>query len=271
MEDGQSIAIGDVKSKGSKKPGMIDALMDYIVRADNLIERYTFLGKHFIWLLYQLRVFIFLFLILSINVCMHIAFCAVLSTHTHTCYLCSVEFLYKYLVMLLISSHPHILFRVLNFMTALWQGAAQYLHILEFLRCSEKFWKCLSNAILKVAGSSSSTLSVNLTEKDARNLADSYLCQSAILGIMSYELFLQKKLLHADSLLKDAAGSQGKEQDNARTEKSKAPAFCDVKEIWSSWCKDSVLEKLMKSYTSGYNDDIYTSAKVSFTQFSSWF
>ncbi|KAI9127540.1 hypothetical protein K1719_000533 [Acacia pycnantha] len=201
MDDGQLIAIGDVKSEGSKKSGLMDALMDYIVRADNLIK-----------------------------------------------------------------SQPHILLSVLNFMTALWQGAPQYLKILESLRSSEKFWQYLSNAILKVAGSTT-PLPVNLTEKDARNLTNSYLCQSAILGIMSYELFLQKKLLHAESLVKDVAGSQGKEQDGAKTEKSKAPAFPDVKEIWSSWCKDSVLENLMKSYTSGYNDDIYNSAKVAISLF----
>ncbi|XP_028776786.1 uncharacterized protein LOC114733485, partial [Neltuma alba] len=201
-DDGQLIVTGDGESKGSKDSGLIDALMDYIVRADNLIQ-----------------------------------------------------------------SHPRMLLSVLNFMVALWQGASQYLNILESLRSSEKFWKYLSNAILRVAGSTIH-LPVNLTEKDAQNLANTYLCQSAILGIMSYELFLQKKLLHAESLVKDATGSQGNEQDGAKTEKSKAPAFCDVKEIWSSWCKDSVLEKLMKSYTSGYNDDIYYSAKVAISLFS---
>lgn len=165
--------------------------------------------------------------------------------------------------MLFISSNPRILLSVLNFMVALWQGAPQYINILESLRSSEKFWKYLSNAIVKVACSETHLL-VYLAEKDAQNLANSYLCQSAILGIMAYELFLQKKLLHAESLVKDAAGSEGKEQDATKTEKSKTSGFCDLKEIWSSWCKDSVLEKLMKSYTSGYNDDIYYSAKVRF-------
>ncbi|XP_054786453.1 uncharacterized protein LOC129292825 isoform X2 [Prosopis cineraria] len=181
---------------------------------------------------------------------------------------CQIDELTNYIARAddLIKSRPHILLSVLNFMIALWQGAPQYLNILESLRSSEKFWKYLSDAILKVAGSTA--LLVNLTEKDARNVANSYLCQSAILGIMSYELFLQKKLLHAESLVKDAAGSQGKEQGGAETEKYKAPVFCDVREIWSSWCKDSVLEKLMKSYTSGYNYDIYDSAKVAIGLFS---
>lgn len=165
------------------------------------------------------------------------------------------------LLLLCIPSNPCILLSVLNFMIALWQGAPQYINILESLRSSEKFWKHLSDAIVTVSTLETPPL-VNLSEKDALSLANSYKCQSAILGIMAYELFLQKKLLQAESLVKDAPGSKDKEQETRKAGKSKISDFCDLKDILSSWCKDSVLEKLMKSYTCGYNDDIYYGAKV---------
>jgi len=81
---------------------------------------------------------------------------------------------------------------------------------------------------------------------------------------MAYELFLQRKLFHAESTVKDAAESKEKEQNVTRTEKSKATNLHDLNGIWSSLFNDSMLEKLIKSYTSyGYNNDIYNGAKVS--------
>ncbi|RDY02949.1 hypothetical protein CR513_13529, partial [Mucuna pruriens] len=168
----------------------------------------------------------------------------------------------------LIKSNPRILLCVLNFMVALWQGAPQYANILESIRRHGKFWKNLANAISNIA-SSEIPLLRSLKEKDAFNLAYSFHCQSAILGIMAYEFFLQKKLFHAESLVKDAAESKDKEQNATKTEKSKATDLHDLKGIWSSWIKDSVLEKLLKSYTScGYNNDIYCGAKVATSLFS---
>lgn len=148
-------------------------------------------------------------------------------------------------------------------MTALWQGATQYANLLESLRSRINFWKHLANAITNTA-SSETPLLESLKEKDALNLAYSFRCQSAILGIMAYELFLQKKLLHAESLVKNTAESKDKEQNATRTEKSKAVDLHDLKGVWSSWFKDSVLEKLIKTYTScGHNSDVYDGAKVS--------
>ncbi|GLT69630.1 hypothetical protein SLA2020_417670 [Shorea laevis] len=91
----------------------------------------------------------------------------------------------------LINSNPRILLNILNFMKALWQGAAQYTHILKWLRSSENLWKQLSNSVLLIAGIEDPPLD-NLTEKEALNLACKYQCQSAILEIMAYEMFLQK-------------------------------------------------------------------------------
>nr|KYP39665.1 hypothetical protein KK1_039024 [Cajanus cajan] len=168
----------------------------------------------------------------------------------------------------LIKSNPRILLCVLNFMLALWQGAPQYANVLMLLRRHGKFWKHLANAISNIAGSEIPLLR-NLKEKDAFNLAYCFHCQSVILEIMAYELFLQKKLFHAESLVKDAADSKDKEQNATKIDKSKATDHHDLKGIWSSWFKDSVLEKLIKSYTSGgYSNDIYCGAKVATSLFS---
>lgn len=168
----------------------------------------------------------------------------------------------------LIKSNPRILLCVLNFMLALWQGAPQYANVLMLLRRHGKFWKHLANAISNIAGSEIPLLR-NLKEKDAFNLAYCFHCQSAILEIMAYELFLQKKLFHAESLVKDAAESKDKKQNATKIDKSKATDHHDLKGIWSSWFKDSVLEKLIKSYTSGgYSNDIYCGAKVATSLFS---
>ncbi|KAG4966890.1 hypothetical protein JHK87_032541 [Glycine soja] len=168
----------------------------------------------------------------------------------------------------LIKSNPRILLCVLNFMIALWQGAPHYANLLDALRRHGKFWEHLANAISNIA-SSEIPLLRSLEEKDAFNLAYCFHCQSSIHGIMAYELFLHKKLFHAESLVKDAAESKDKEQNATKTEKSKAPDLQDLKGIWSSWFNDSILEKLIKSYTScGYNNDIYGGAKVATSLFS---
>ncbi|KAG4985011.1 hypothetical protein JHK86_032702 [Glycine max] len=168
----------------------------------------------------------------------------------------------------LIKSNPRILLCVLNFMIALWQGAPHYANLLDALRRHGKFWEHLANAISNIA-SSEIPLLRSLEEKDAFNLAYCFHCQSSIHGIMAYELFFHKKLFHAESLVKDAAESKDKEQNATKTEKSKAPDLQDLKGIWSSWFNDSILEKLIKSYTScGYNNDIYGGAKVATSLFS---
>ncbi|XP_027909728.1 uncharacterized protein LOC114168941 isoform X2 [Vigna unguiculata] len=168
----------------------------------------------------------------------------------------------------LIKSNPRILLCVLNFMIALWQGAPLYANLLESLRRHGKFWEHLANAISNIASSGISS-PTSVKEKDAFNLAYTFHCQSSILGIMAYELFLQRKLFHAESTVKDAAESKEKEQNVTRTEKSKATNLHDLNGIWSSLFNDSMLEKLIKSYTSyGYNNDIYNGAKVATSLFS---
>lgn len=142
-------------------------------------------------------------------------------------------------------------------MKALWQGAAQYTHILEWLRSSENFWKHLSNYISLIAGTKDPPLE-NLTEKEALDLACKYRCQSVILEIMAYEMFLQKKLSHAQSLVKHAAELKDRIENAVNIEKSKA-----VRDMVLSWCESSVLSNLIKSHTScDYNNEKFFHAKV---------
>lgn len=145
---------------------------------------------------------------------------------------------------------------VLNLMKALWQGAGQYTHILEWLRTSENFWKKMSNYVLFIAGIEDPPIE-NLNNTEALDLACKYRCQSAILEIMAYEMFLQKKLSHADSLLKHAA------QSKDRTEYALAIQKSAVKDIMADWCESSVLGKLIKSHTScEYNNNKFFHVKV---------
>ncbi|EEF34096.1 conserved hypothetical protein [Ricinus communis] len=160
-----------------------------------------------------------------------------------------------------INSNPRLLVVVLDFLKALWQGAAQYINILESLKSFRLFWKKLSNCISLITSSERPVLE-NLTEKDAQSLAYKYRCQSVILEIMAYEMFLKKKLLHAESLLKEVPRSKGNTENAVNLEKSKSANDCDLKDIMSSWCDISILGNLIKSYTCEFDNEICYHAKL---------
>ncbi|PPS17819.1 hypothetical protein GOBAR_AA02740 [Gossypium barbadense] len=151
-----------------------------------------------------------------------------------------------------INSNPCVLLNALIFLKALWHGAGQYTTILERLKSSEKFWKQLSNSIFQSAALEVPVLK-SIKESEASLLGHKYRCQSAILETMAYDVFLMKKLLYAESLVKDPSESNKKiEADNNV-----------MKSILSNWCKSSVLGSLIKSYTScKYDNEIYFHAKV---------
>lgn len=258
------LSIGDAKLQKEetspihavfRKPSLIDALVHYIERADDLIKRFKLFN---VYSFYGEGVAVYLFLLCFRPYCLCFCWSIVMLIEIRVCYLLYFS----------VSSNPRILLCVLNFMIALWQGAPQYANLLESLRRHGKFWEHLANAISNIS-SSEISLPTSLKEKDAFNLAYTFHCQSSILGIMAYELFLQRKLFHAESTVKDAAESKEKEQNVTRTEKSKATNLHDLKGIWSSLFNDSILKKLIKSYTSyGNNNDIYNGAKVSLMYFS---
>lgn len=169
----------------------------------------------------------------------------------------------------LIDSNPRILLNMLNFLKALWQGAAQYADILEQLKNSGKFWKQLSNSILLIA-SIEAPQRENHIDNEALARAYKYQCQCSMLELMAYDMFLEKKLLDAELLVNQAAESSKEKIGNAlSTEKSKSANGHDLKDIVSSWCENSVLGNLMKSYAScEYDNEICIRAKVAVSLFS---
>ncbi|KAM7257446.1 hypothetical protein ACFE04_013187 [Oxalis oulophora] len=151
----------------------------------------------------------------------------------------------------LINSNPSRLVHVLNFLKSLWQGAGQYADILEWLKSSENFWKYLSCTILL-----KDHLPQEMTQKETLNFAYKHQCQSAVLEIMAYDMFLKKKLLNSISLAKQS------------THKSKNAKNCDAEDLLSNWCESSVLATLIKSYSScGYDKQTNFQAKVAASLF----
>ncbi|XP_068323187.1 uncharacterized protein [Pyrus communis] len=84
--------------------------------------------------------------------------------------------------------------------------------------------------------------------------------KSAILEIIAHSMFLHKKLLHAESFVKQLPESQDRIQNTVRSEKSKA---ADLEAILSAWCESSVLGNLIKSLTNcEYDPELFLRAKV---------
>lgn len=145
-------------------------------------------------------------------------------------------------------------------MKALWRGAAQFADVLEQLKKSENFWKQISVPILFVESMQNMPLK-SLNEKEARNTSYQYYCQSAVLEIMAYELFLQKKVLYArqqSEVLRDGINnndSSGKTEDKGDS---------SLKDILSTWCGSSVLNNLINLYTAcQFDNHKYVHMKVS--------
>ncbi|PON83420.1 hypothetical protein TorRG33x02_208350 [Trema orientale] len=161
----------------------------------------------------------------------------------------------------LINDKPFVLLNVFNFLKALWQRAAQYINILGRLKSSEKFWKELSNCISLISVDFLSHDS--LTEMEALNLAYRYQCQSSVMEIMAYDMFLQKKLVQVESVEKQAPDSRGRLENSVSADKPKAANLYDHREILSKWCQSSVLVNLIKSLTTyDYDNKSFYHAQV---------
>ncbi|CAH1423389.1 unnamed protein product [Lactuca virosa] len=151
----------------------------------------------------------------------------------------------------MIKSQPKMLLNVVDFLMALWQGASQFINVVEHLKKSESFWSQLSTCI-------SVTLSTDPLLSSYR-----YQCQADILQMMSLEMFLQKKVLHPEIIRKASELSKSsnveKPDDN----------HGGPRDILSAWCNNSVLSDLIKSYAScEYDNDKYLKAQVSAALFS---
>ncbi|XP_062085681.1 uncharacterized protein LOC133791781 [Humulus lupulus] len=135
------------------------------------------------------------------------------------------------------------------------------INILARLKSSEKFWKQLSKCI---SLTSLDSLPDSLTEMGALNLAYKYQCQSSIMEIMAYDMFLQKKLSQVESLEKPAPKSKGRVENSGGTDKPKAANLYDHRDVLSTWCQGSDLVNLIKSLaTYEYDNKSFYHAEVS--------
>ncbi|GMH23663.1 hypothetical protein Nepgr_025506 [Nepenthes gracilis] len=169
----------------------------------------------------------------------------------------------------LLQSNPRVLLSILDFLKALWQGAAQYMDILKTITKSKKFWERMSESISTITHMKAPAPQ-NLTEAEAQNFAYKYRCQSAALDILALDMFLQKKLLHGE-ILAEQADESSKESLGGfiKSLKPESSNLQHHKDIFSSWSKSSVLSELLKSAASCiYDVDIHRKAKIAFSLFS---
>ncbi|XP_031130365.1 uncharacterized protein LOC116032104 [Ipomoea triloba] len=147
----------------------------------------------------------------------------------------------------LMESNPAILYNLLNFLKALWQGAGHYRNILKQLTNSD-FWRQLSNSLMQIRESE------NLSEVDPRDVAYIYKCQSSVLDLMAYEMFLLKKTLNADLHAKQTSPllhDTVEKTVSSLIERSED----NIVYILKTWCTSSSLGKLIKSFVSVEYDD----------------
>lgn len=136
---------------------------------------------------------------------------------------------------------------VLDLLMAMWQRASQFINVLEHVKKSESFWKQLSQCISQI-----SSLEDHPTDSSISSYR--YQCQSDILQIMSLEMFLQKKVLHAEFIRKGSELS--KDIPAKATEDGSHSRPGDI-------LSSMVLTNLIKLYAScEYDNDKYLKGKV---------
>lgn len=151
---------------------------------------------------------------------------------------------------------------VLEFLKALWEGSAQYTAIIEQLKSAGNFWKYLTSSV-SLTVRLEDHRPENWREKFTLNLANSFHCQTAILEVMAYDIFLQKKLLLAESITKQPVEIEGNTGNSVIIEKSRAANKSDSADIFLKWCESSLLEDLVKIYSScEYDGELSSHAKV---------
>lgn len=102
----------------------------------------------------------------------------------------------------------------------------------------------------------------NLSEIEALNLAYQYQCCCAVMEIMATEIFMQKKLLHAEYLAKQGDVSS-KSVDSSTIKNPEASGLRNLEDIISSWSVSSVLSRLIKSLAScEHHNEAYFQAEV---------
>lgn len=89
-----------------------------------------------------------------------------------------------------------------------------------------------------------------LGKEEISKLYVKYQCQSSVLEILACNMFLNKKLLFAESLKKSWFEQKEKAINAASPSKLSLTAASDPKDIFSKWCDVSVLDGLIESVSS---------------------
>ncbi|CAN4119728.1 unnamed protein product [Withania somnifera] len=144
----------------------------------------------------------------------------------------------------LVMSKPRLICNVLNFLKALWQGAAHYTNILKQLRNSD-FWKKLLNFVVLSIGNKSFQ-SDRATELELQNLAYRYQCQYNVLDLVACEMFLQKKILHSELVTKESSKSLHNGSDGSKV--ARGESSCNLKDIFGVWCERSLDAETIKTF-----------------------
>lgn len=121
--------------------------------------------------------------------------------------------------------------------------------MLEPFRVSNRVWQEFSNIISQVSKLKDSSVG-SLGKEEISKLFVKYQCQSAVLEIMACNMFLNKKLLFAESLKKPCLEPNEKTNNAVSPPKLSPTADSDPKDIFSKWCDVSVLDSLIQSVSS---------------------
>ncbi|KAG2239471.1 hypothetical protein Bca52824_091717 [Brassica carinata] len=148
-----------------------------------------------------------------------------------------------------VNRYTDILLSLLGFLKTLWQEAGQYANLLEPFKASKRLWQEFSNIITQVSKLKDSSVG-RLGKEEISKLYVKYQCQSSVLEILACNMFLNKKLLFAESLKKSWLEQKEKTDNAASPSKLPLPAASDPKDIFSKWCDVSVLDGLIQSVSS---------------------
>ncbi|KAK8966953.1 hypothetical protein KSP40_PGU001244 [Platanthera guangdongensis] len=162
-----------------------------------------------------------------------------------------------------ISSDPQLLMSTLSFLKSLWDGGVQYMDILVKVRNSTMFWEHLSS-ILASRLNFDQPLE-DMSDDVIQTLTYRYHCQAIALEIMSRELFFQEKVSQNEIIEKLAlpSGSNGHYENRFSSEASQSSSKLLQSNVLTRWCQGSVIDDLMKSYSSGgYDIQLISRAKM---------
>lgn len=148
-----------------------------------------------------------------------------------------------------VNRYPDILLSLLGFLKTLWQEAGQYANLLEPFKASKRLWQEFSNIISQVSKLKDSSVG-RLDNEEMSKLYVKYQCQSSVLEILACNMFLNKKLLFAESLKKSWLEQKEKTKNAVSPSKLSLTAASDPKDIFSKWCDVSVLDGLIQSVSS---------------------